>query len=120
MDISKTIPNISPRPRKAIHSDIGSFKNVLEKKGKEMRVTAADLLEKKPTDLLNHAINEMINNHEMATKSIKTSMARTNYSPEKLLAIQYKTGILFLREQMFSKTAELSANTLKNFTQMQV
>jgi hypothetical protein len=65
-------------------------------------------------------LNDMAINHEAATKSIKSSMVRTNYTPEKLLNFQYETGILLLREQMFCKTAELSANTLKNFTQMQV
>ena len=53
-------------------------------------------------------------------KDINSFMDNTAYSPEKLLKVQYKTGVFFLREQMFCKTAELSANTLKNFTQMQI
>ena len=65
-------------------------------------------------------LDTMIDNHEQATQAVRTSMLRTDYTPEKLLNLQYKTGILFLREQMFSKTAELSARTLKNFIQMQV
>lgn len=70
---------------------------------------------------INQVITDAINNHENATNSIKDFIkTRTNYSPEKLLAIQYNTGIMLLREQMFTKTAELSANTLKNFSQMQV
>lgn len=65
-------------------------------------------------------ISEIVKNHEAANQSIKTFMTRTDYSPEKLLTVQYQTGVLFLREQMFCKTVELSANTFKNFTQMQV
>jgi hypothetical protein len=64
--------------------------------------------------------NGVINNHETATKAIKAFMTKSDYSPERLIAIQYRSGVLFLREQMYCKTAELSANTFKNFTQMQV
>jgi hypothetical protein len=91
-----------------------SFKDVLQKKREMAQVN------KLPEISLKHAVSDMIKNHEVATESIKTFMTRTDYSPEKLLKIQYKTGIFFLREQMFCKTAELSANTFKNFTQMQI
>jgi len=65
-------------------------------------------------------LNNMVNNHEAAVASIKKAMVKTEHSPEKLLKIQFKTGALFLREQMFCRVAELFTNTLKNFTQMQV
>jgi hypothetical protein len=59
-----------------------------------------------------------VNNHQKAIKTVEKFLVNTDYSPHKLLKIQYKTGVLFLREQMFCKTVELSANTIKNFTQM--
>lgn len=65
-------------------------------------------------------LNNMVINHETAVSSIKKAMVTTEHSPEKLLKIQFKTGALFLREQMFCRVAELFTNTLKNFTQMQV
>lgn len=107
-----------------IHSEVGSFKAVLDQKRASFKSAPDNLQTALSTNTsgiqIKSVVNDMVNNHEMATKSIKTFMTRTNYSPENLLAIQYKTGMLFLREQMFCKTAELSANTFKNFTQMQI
>lgn len=59
-----------------------------------------------------------IDNHHKAIKTVEKFLNHDEYSPSKLLKVQYKTGILFLREQMFCKTVELSANTIKNFIQM--
>lgn len=91
-----------------------AFKMMLDQKKAEKNMI------KPPDLLLDHVMKGVIKNHEAANSSIKTFMTRTNYTPDRLLEIQYKTGMLFLREQMFCKTAELSANTFKNFTQMQV
>jgi hypothetical protein len=70
--------------------------------------------------LINNSLSfiNAIDNHQKAVKTVEKFLVNTNYSPHKLLKIQYKTGLLFLREQMFCKTVELSANTIKNFTQM--
>ncbi|HXW53714.1 MAG TPA: hypothetical protein VEL47_06385 [Myxococcota bacterium] len=123
MDVSKIILGAKPIRPEAMHSQAGAFKAVLEEKRAKLSAVKEKLplpSPEKTTSTWQNAVNEMIDNHEMATKSVKTFMTRTDYTPEKLLAIQYKTGLLFLREQMFSKTAELCANTFKNFTQMQV
>lgn len=92
-----------------------SFKDILQKK------RDLNAVETQETNLsLKSTFKDIVNNHEQAAKAIKSFMSNTDYSPEKLLKVQYKTGVFFLREQMFCKTAELSANTLKNFTQMQI
>lgn len=100
-----------------------SFKAVMDQKRTvtelpNLTLTPANI----PTEPVNltSMVNDVVKNHELSTKTMQTFMARTDYNPERLLAIQYKTGVLFLREQMYCKTAELSANTFKNFTQMQI
>jgi len=100
-------------------NSISSFKDILLKKRQAIKTAPIPESETKTTTLT-HVVKDMMDNHEQATKSIKSFMTRTDYSVEKLLAMQYKTGLLFLREQMFCKTAELSASTFKNFTQMQI
>jgi hypothetical protein len=123
METSKIINTTIPIKPKIAPSLVGSFKAVLAEKKDALKSTPRDLAPRTlntPSSSITDVVNHMVDNHEMAIKSVRTFMTRTDYSPEKLLAIQYKTGILFLREQMFSKTAELSANTVKNFTQMQV
>lgn len=93
-----------------------SFKDVLNEK----RQAIPENPPSASSASLTNVVKDLMDNHEQATRTIKTFMTRTDYSADKLLAIQYKTGLLFLREQMFCKTAELSANTFKNFTQMQI
>lgn len=66
----------------------------------------------------NLSIVNAIDNHHKAVKTVEKFLNHDEYSPSKLLKVQYKTGILFLREQMFCKTVELSVNTIKNFIQM--
>jgi hypothetical protein len=105
-----------------INQKNNGFKEILQTK----KLLKSDTLQHQlPTSSSNaHSlkklIKDVVKNHQIATRSIKSFMTRTNYSPEKLLKMQYQTGVLFLREQMFCKTAELSANTFKNFTQMQI
>lgn len=70
--------------------------------------------------LMKSAIDKMTINHEKAMLSVKKAIHSQEHSPEKLLKIQYKTGALFLREQMYCRVAELFTTTIKNFTQMQV
>ena len=99
-----------------------SFKSILasKKTAKIGGPTMVSITQKKPLPSINEVVGKLINNHELATKSVRTAMVRTNYTPEQLLGLQYKTGMFFMAEQMFCKTAELSVNTFKNFTQMQV
>lgn len=106
----------------AVGYEKSAFKQVLDQQRTTMKPAQnAEISLKEPKGLsIKKGFSYMINNHELATKSLKTFMTRTTYSPEQLLAVQYKTGVLLLREQMFCKTAELSANTFKNFTQMQI
>jgi hypothetical protein len=63
---------------------------------------------------------DMLVNHQAATKTLKSSLVSSDYSPDKLLKRQFTLGMFLLREQMYAKTVELTANSLKNFTQMQV
>lgn len=101
------------------HQHANNFKAILEQKRSVLTPNHPQV----PTDAslgFKNVVNSMIDNHEQATKTVKTFMTRTDYSPDKLLMVQYKTGMLLLREQMFCKTAELSANTFKSFTQMQL
>jgi hypothetical protein len=116
MDIAKIM---ATKAANKLHGNsIGrdSFKAVMDQK------RAQRLSINKPQENLNlkSMVNDVVKNHETAAQTIKTFMTRTDYSPERLIAIQYRTGLLFLREQMHCKTAELSANTFKNFTQMQL
>lgn len=98
-----------------------SFKSIMNQKKVEQEAAVVAEANKVPADLgVNNAAKALVNSHESAIKTVKTVMTRTDYSPERLLKIQYETGVLFLREQMLCKTAELSANTFKNFTQMQI
>lgn len=99
-----------------IKNPVESFKDVLLKKREAL---AEDAIHgQSPT--IENAVRDAIKNHEMVTKSVKNYLSHTNYSPQKLLEVQYKTSVYFLREQMFCKIAELSTNTFKNFTQMQI
>lgn len=92
-----------------------------QKKLHSPAVTKVPLAPMGPTaSAFKNILNNMVINHETAVSSIKKAMQTTEHSPEKLLKIQFKTGALFLREQMFCRVAELFTNTLKNFTQMQV
>jgi hypothetical protein len=104
--------------------DNNAFKAVMDQKrnavDKISQGTSTPLIAKAVETNLKTMVNDVVKNHEAAAQTIKSFMARTDYSPERLLAIQYRTGVLFLREQMYCKTAELSATTFKNFTQMQV
>ena len=100
-------------------SESSGFKAVMDqKRAHSDKFNKAQTLQEAPT--LKTMVNDVVKNHEVAAQTVKTFMARTDYSPERLLAIQYRSGMLFLREQMYCKTAELSANTFKNFTQMQI
>ncbi|MCA9507350.1 MAG: hypothetical protein KC505_02885 [Myxococcales bacterium] len=96
-----------------------SFKELLNSKQKEHSIKSqhqgfgvAQPLKK--------VINEMVDNHKLTTQALKSSRVRSSYAPEKLLNFQYKVGFLLLKQQMFARTAESCASTLKNFTQMQV
>lgn len=121
MIIKNVAINHNPASPPKMSAEASSFKALMqEKRAEKMPSDIVDVQTSKITPSLKDAVVSMINHHEVASKSIKTFMTRTDYTPEKLLGIQYKTGLLFLREQMFCKTAELSANTFKNFTQMQV
>ncbi len=94
-----------------------SFKEILNQKRVDMSTPNPPSA---PSSTVTNVVKDLMDNHEQATRTIKSFMTRTDYSVDKLLAIQYKTGLLFLREQMFCKTVEHSANTFKNFTQMQI
>lgn len=72
------------------------------------------------TSGLNKIFTSVLSNHEASAKAMSSSLVRKDYTPEKLLKSQFSISMFLLREQMYTKTAELSANTLKNFTQMQV
>lgn len=113
--ISSIKTTAGPRPL----SNGTLFKDVLNSKQHERLKTASVKEERQPSPV-KKVLNEILTTHEITAQSLKISGSRTNYTPEKLLSFQYKTGFLLLREQMFARTAELSANTLKNFTQMQV
>lgn len=100
-----------------------NFKELLDKKRTSSPViTNQDVPRVSGTNSMDvkNIIRTVVNDHEMATKTVRTFMTRSDYSPEKLISIQYRTGMLFLREQMLSKAAECTANALKGFTQMQV
>lgn len=65
-------------------------------------------------------LSQIVENHQSATKIVEQSLNKDELSPQKLIKIQYKTGLFFLKEQTFCKTVEISAGSLKSFTQMQV
>ena len=69
---------------------------------------------------INNFFTHILSNHQASAQAINTSLIRKDYTPQKLLESQFTISMFLLREQMYTKTAELSANTLKNFTQMQV
>ncbi len=73
-----------------------------------------------PQTGFNKIFTTILSNHEASAKAMSSSLVRKDYTPEKLLKSQFNISMFLLREQMYTKTAELSANTLKNFTQMQV
>jgi hypothetical protein len=93
-----------------------SFKEVLETKLGSTPKASGD----EPLAPLNFSLPEMIKNHDSVQKTLRSFMAKTDYTQEQLLKMQYKTGVYFLREQMLCRVAEISASTLKNFTQMQI
>lgn len=100
-----------------------SFKAVMDQKRAQLDAAANPSEPKQLPEsdgVKNATASNMVKTHEEAIKTVRTVMTRTDYSPERLLEVQYKTGVLFLREQMLVKTAELTANTVKNFTQTQV
>ena len=69
---------------------------------------------------LNTAIEGMVKNNEQIVKTVRTVMTRTDYSPDRLLQVQYDVSVLLLHQQLLCRTAELGANTFKNFLQMQI
>lgn len=95
-------------PAPLLEVKTSSFKGILKRKQASI------------SNGIEQTIAQVSRNHENSTRSLKSFMTEKNLSPTKLLAVQYETGILLLREQMFCKTAELCSNSLKNFTQMQV
>lgn len=78
------------------------------------------VLAQKNGSALTTALTQAIKNHNNSAESFKKLMLKTDLSPNKLLKVQYKTSQLLLREQMFCKTAELSANTFKSVIQMPI
>ena len=98
------------------------FKQILEKKLRAQEIPGDNSLKIKaePVVGLKKIAHEIVSGHNSVMKLVKNAATRTNYKPQELLSIQYKTGFLFLRVQMYSKTAENSANAFKQFTQMQV
>ncbi len=98
-----------------------SFKSIMAKKRAVVEKIDQVANMKPPQNISIHSLTqEVVHNHQKAMQTIKTFMTRTDYTPDRIIAIQYQSGILFLREQMYSKAAEQSANTFKNFSQMQV
>lgn len=95
-----------------------SFKDILHSKMAEQKVSP----EHDPSASLSirDGINHVIQEHELNKTTIKKALMASDHSPENMLKIQYKTGVFFLREQMLCKVVELSANSLKNFTQMNI
>ena len=116
--LGKVINNKNLTKFECVHEDSKAFKAILLQKREARKFPPTLDLPKKDASSVPiiDAVNSMVSNHEMATKSLKTFMMQKNYSPEKLLSVHFKSNIFFLREQMFTKTAELSANTVKNFT----
>jgi hypothetical protein len=109
-----------PIKNASVGKELGSFKAIMENKRLEHSLNALSGTKPQANLGFPKAINDMIHNHENAKEFLKTFLTRADYSPQALLQIQYKTGFLLLHEQMFCKTAELSANTLKTFIQMQI
>lgn len=67
-----------------------------------------------------NVLDMMVKNHNSATKMVEESLKVNNFTPEHLIKVQFQTGLFFLKEQTFCKTAEQSANAIKNFTQMPI
>lgn len=91
---------------------LDSFKSVMKQK---MSAPKADLDQN-----ITAMVQKIHKNHHEATKIVKSFMNTKKYSPRDLLVVQYKTGVLLLREQMFFKSAEMISSTLKTFTQTQI
>lgn len=123
MDLNKAAALIGPVPAfNPIKKPGLAFSAVLEQKKIDHLSSASieGIASNTKAANLKKVLNDMMDNHTKAVSTVKDALATSEHSPDKLLQIQYKTGVFFLREQMFCKTAELCANTLKNFTQMQV
>lgn len=71
-------------------------------------------------NFLAQGYQEFNKSHQSAIKSVELALKNDIMNPNKLVKIQYKTGMFFLREQILTKATEMSANSLKNFTQLQV
>jgi len=115
---------------------VNNFVSKVQKSSQSGTRFADVLAQKKPQDVgvsanplafphgqqrgINKIFTNILSNHEASAKAMNSSLIRKEYTPEKLLKSQFNISMFLLREQMYTKTAELSANTLKNFTQMQV
>lgn len=95
-----------------------SFKDILHSKMAQQKPSPEQ--EQSASLSLKDGINHVIKEHELNKTIIKQALMASDHSPENMLKIQYKTGVFFLREQMLCKVVELSANSLKNFTQMNI
>lgn len=102
------INKVAVSATKILNQKDASFKQVLKDKQENL------------SQKLGKALDQITTENQQNAQTLKSFMSNSTHSPEKLLAIQYHTGVMLLREQMFSKTAELCSNTFKSFTQMQV
>jgi hypothetical protein len=110
VSIAETVIN------KNVINDKGvGFKNILDKK----MVAKKDLTISKPENW-QQLLSDAMTNHDKITKAVKTSLQKTNFTPDQLLKVQFKTSLFLLKEQFFCKTVEQTASAMKNFAQMQV
>lgn len=103
-----------------VANEASSFKAILENKRADAQAPEEKISipERNPTEsVMRKVLNEMVNSHDRANDSVQRFMAGASHSPKELLEIQYVTGEHFTKVQMVSKAAELSANTIKNFSQ---
>jgi hypothetical protein len=94
-----------------------SFKDVLEQKKVALAKEAEPSF--RPS-FIQTALKDAYGAHRNAVGSVENTLNRKDFKPAELLKIQFITGSVFLNLQFFSKTTEAAANTLKNFSQMQV
>lgn len=96
-----------------------SFADVVQSKMNKVQPSGLELIDNAKFALKNTA-REVAREHRVALQTIEKSFAENKLSPEHLLRLQYSTGMIFIRQQMFCKTAELAANTFNQMIKMQI
>jgi hypothetical protein len=121
MALDKLSAFIGQIPRFNTAKNSVDFAKILEQKKEAYKVdNNFPLVINNNESTINKIYDNIVSNHESSVALVKDAMSKIENSPQKLIELQFSAGVKFLSTQLFCKTIETSANTVKNFTQMQV